>query len=145
MAAFNKAPFELLLQTLYLAIPISGWRHFQCGTIWIFLSFLSSRKLTPQRNNPISLNLILINELHTAVCHNSFAVYLILQYHICLFCHFPRGSTPLYTLCRYVPLDRVWFLSILVWDRVYQRHFLVWHRVSVSQKLARRSVIDSLE
>ena len=34
-------------------------------TILIFLLFLSSHKWTPQMNNPISLNTVLINELYT--------------------------------------------------------------------------------
>ena len=45
----------------------------------------------------------------------------------------------------YVLLDRVWLLGILVFNRVYQKAFFGLEQVSISQKLARRSVIDTME
>ena len=45
----------------------------------------------------------------------------------------------------YVLLDMVWFFKHFGLEQGNnKRHLLVWNRMSVSQKLARRSVIDTL-
>ena len=39
------------------------------------------------------------------------------------------GGTPIYGLYGDVPLNRVWFLPLRVWNSVYKSAFLVWNRV----------------